>query len=43
MCDESMEFSSVSVTNETGRKRQLADKDGFEKPRKPAKLKDKGK
>ena len=43
MCDESMEISSLSDTNETGRKRQLADKDGFEKPRKPAKLKVKAK
>ena len=39
-CEEAMDFSSLSLTNETGRKRQLADKDGFEKPRKPAKLKD---
>ena len=35
MCDESMDCSSV--TNETGRERQLADKDDLEKPRKPAK------
>ena len=38
VCDESMKISSLIETNETGRKRQLADKDGFEKPRKPAKL-----
>ena len=43
VCDQSMEISSFSETNETGRKRQLSDKDGFEKPRKPAKLKVKAK
>ena len=37
MRDESMDCSCVA--NETGRKRQFADKDGFEKPWKPAKLK----
>jgi len=43
VCDESMEISSLSETNETGRKRQLADKNDFEKPCKPAKLKVKAK
>ena len=33
MCDESMDI--VMITNENGRKRQLADKDGFVKPHKP--------
>ena len=36
VCDESMEISSLSETNET-------DKDGFDKSRKPANLKAKAK
>ena len=35
MCDESMK---VVIANESGRKRQLADKDDFKKPHRPVKL-----
>ena len=35
ICDGSME---IVIPNESGRKRQLADRDGFVKPHKPVKL-----